>query len=89
MAQIPNLLTYMNLNMTAHLHGDIPGHVDVAFKLIHPNLRHSQGVSPHVRSEVLGVGFVSALDVSDPCTGQDLDAAATLPHLVSNIKNEK
>lgn len=71
--------------MTAHLHGEIPGHVDVAFKLIHPNLCHSQGVSPHVGSEVLGVGFVSALDVSDSSAGQDLDAAATLPHLVLNI----
>lgn len=69
----------------AHLHGDVPGHVDVTFELIHPNLGHSQGVSPHVRSQVLGVGLVRSLYVSDSSAGQDLHAAATLPHLVRNI----
>lgn len=65
-----------------HLHGNVPGHVDVAFELIHPNLRHPEGVASDVRGEVLGVRFMGALDVGDASAGQDLDAAAALPHLM-------
>lgn len=67
--------------MITHLHGNIPGHVDVTLKLIHPNFRNSEGVSPHMRRQVLGVGFMSTLYVGDAGTGQDLNTAATLPHL--------
>lgn len=75
--------------MLSHLQGNIPGHVDVAFKLVHPNLCDSEGVSPHVGRQVLGVGFMSALDVRDASARQDLDAAATLPHLELSITNTK
>lgn len=69
-----------------HLHGDVPGHVDVAFKLIHPNLRHSEGVPSDVGGEVLGVRFMGSLYVCDASAGQDLDAAATLPHLMKESR---
>lgn len=75
--------------MITHLHGNIPGHVDMAFKLIHPNFCSSEGVSPHVRREILSVGFMSTLYVGDASTRQDLNAAATLPHLVYNIAKYK
>lgn len=75
--------------MNTYLHGDVPGHVDVTFELVHPNLGHSESVPPHVRSQVLGVGLVCALYVSDPSAGQDLHAASTLPHLVRHISDEK
>lgn len=35
-----------------HLHGNIPRHVDVAFKLIHPHFCNSEGVSSHVRRQI-------------------------------------
>lgn len=66
----------------SHLHGNVPGHVDVAFELIHPDLGHSEGVPSDMRGEVLGVRFMGSLYVCDASAGQDLDAAATLPHLI-------
>jgi len=65
----------------AHLHGNVPGHVDMAFKLIHPNLCHSESISPHVRRQIIRVWFVSALYVGDTSAREDLNTAATLPHL--------
>lgn len=67
--------------LCAYLQWNIPGHVDVALVLVHPDLSHPQSVTTHVGSQVLCVGFVGALDVRNPGTGQDLHAAATLPHL--------
>lgn len=67
-----------------HLHGNIPSHVDVTFELVHPNLCDPEGVSPHMRRQVLGVGFVSPLNVGDASAGQDLHAPSTLPHLIKN-----
>lgn len=64
-----------------HFLRNVPGHVDMALKLVHPHLGYSQGVTAHVRGQVLGVWLVGALDVGDTGTGQNLHAATTLPHL--------
>lgn len=72
-----------------HLHGNVPGHVDVAFKLIHPDLCHSEGVPSDVRGEVLGVWFMGSLYVGDASAGQDLDAAAALPHLTEQSQEKR
>lgn len=76
-------------DMITHLHGNVPCHVDMAFKLVHPNFCNSEGVSPHVRRQILSVGFVSTLYMGDASAGQNLNTAATLPHLVLNIANAK
>lgn len=73
-AQLPCVCVY--------LQRDIPGHVDVVLVVVHPHLSHPQGVSAHAGGQVLRVGFVGTLDVGDPGAGQNLHAAATLPHLL-------
>lgn len=75
--------------MITHLQGNIPGHVHMALKLIHPNLSNSEGISPHVGGQVVSVGFVSPLNVGDASTGQDLNTAATLPHLVIKVSQKQ
>lgn len=73
--------------MSTHLHGNVPGHVDMTFKLVHPNFCNSEGISSHVRCEILSVGFMSSLYVGDASTRKDLNTAATLPGLV--LKGQK
>lgn len=65
----------------SYVHGDVPGHVDVGFVLVHPNLGGAQSVSLGVVIDVVVVGLLGALDVRHPGTGEDLHAATTLPHL--------
>lgn len=77
------------INMITNLLGNIPGHVDMALKLIHPNFCNSESISPNVRCQVLSVGFMSTLDVGDASARQDLNTAPTLPHLVLNMTNRK
>lgn len=66
---------------SAYVHGDVPGHVDMGLKLIHPDFSGSQGVPLGVVVDVVVVGLLGAFDVSDSGTGQDLHAAPALPHL--------
>lgn len=49
--------------------------------LVHPHLSHPQSIATHVGRQVLRVRFVGTLNVCNPRTGQDLHAAAALPHL--------
>ena len=49
--------------------------------LVHPDVGHPQSVPTHEGCQVGRVGFVGALDVCNPGAGQDLHAAAALPHL--------
>lgn len=65
----------------SYVHGDVPGHVDVGFVLVHPNLGGAQGIPLGVVIDVVVVGLLGALDVRHPGAGEDLHAAATLPHL--------
>lgn len=58
----------------------------MAFELIHPDFCDSEGISPHIGGQILSVGFMSTLDVGDPCTRQDLHTAPTLPRLVLDKK---
>lgn len=53
----------------------------MGFVLVHPNLGGAQGISLGVVIDVVVVGLLGALDVRHPGAGQDLHAAATLPHL--------
>lgn len=88
----PNFKTTCDLhinNTVTDLQGNVPSHVDVAFKLIHPNFCHSEGVPTYMSRQVLGVGFVSTLYVGNVSTRQDLNAASTLPHLVLKSPNAK
>lgn len=64
-----------------YLLGYVPCHVHMAFKFIHPDFSHPEGVPANVGSEVLGVGLVGSLNVGNPRAGQDLHAPTTLPHL--------
>lgn len=64
-----------------YLQGDVPGHVNVAPVLVHPDLSHPQSISTHVGRQVLCVGLVGTLNVGYPGAGQDLYTATTLPHL--------
>lgn len=57
----------------------------MAFELIHPHLCHSESIAPHMGRQVLRVGLMGSLDMGNPCTGKDLNAAPTLPHLVMHI----
>ena len=57
----------------------------MALKLVHPHLGDPQSVAPHVGRQVLGVGLMGALDMSDAGAGKDLHAAPTLPHLGLHI----
>lgn len=69
-----------------HLLGYVPGHVDMALELIHPDLGHPQGVPADVRGQILRVGFVCPLNVGNPGARQDLNAPSTLPHLAGENK---
>lgn len=53
----------------------------MGFVLVHPNLGGAQGISLGVVINVVVVGLLGALDVRHPGAGEDLHAAATLPHL--------
>lgn len=64
-----------------HLLGNVPGHVDMALELIHPDLGHAQRVPAHMGGQVLRVGLVCSLNVGNPGAGQHLHAPSTLPHL--------
>lgn len=74
---------WLKLGNQAYVHGDVPGHVDVGFVFIHPDLGGSQGISLGVVVDVVVVGLLGALDVSHSGTRQDFHAAATLPYLRS------
>jgi len=74
--------------MITHLLGNIPSHVDVAFELIHPNFCNPEGISPHVRRQILCVRLMSALYMGNASTRQDLNTASTLPHLILNVERE-
>lgn len=65
----------------AHLHGDVPGQVDVGLVLVHPDLGHAQSVAPRVEGYVAVVGLLHPRNVSHPGAGQHLHAAAAQPHL--------
>ena len=65
----------------SYLLGYVPCHVHMAFKFVHPDFSHPEGVPAHMGGEVLGVGLVGSLNVGNPRAGQDLYAPATLPHL--------
>lgn len=78
------------LSASAHLHGDVPGQVDVGLVLVHPDLGHPQGVAPRVESDVIVVRFLRPCYVSHPGAGQHLHAAAAHPHLqVSDGEQEE
>lgn len=53
----------------------------MAFKFVHPDFSHPEGIPADMGGEVLGVGLVGSLNVGNPGTGQDLHTPATLPHL--------
>jgi hypothetical protein len=74
-----------NRPIITYLLRNVPGHVNMAFKLIHPHLCHSQSIAPHMGCQVLCVGLMGTLDMGNPGTGKDLNAAPTLPHLVLHI----
>lgn len=67
--------------VASYLLGYVPCHVHMAFKFVHPDFSHPEGVPADVGGEVLGVGLVGSLDVGNPRAGQDLHAPATLPYL--------
>lgn len=64
-----------------YVHGNVPGHVDVGFVLIHPHLGGPQGVALSVVIYVVVVGLLGALDVGHSGTWQDFHTPSTLPHL--------
>lgn len=53
----------------------------MAFKFIHPDFGHPEGIPADVGGEVFSVGLVGPLNVGNPGAGQDLHAPTTLPHL--------
>lgn len=53
----------------------------MGFVLVHPDLGGAQGIPLGVVIDVVVVGLLGALDVRHPGAGEDLHAAATLPHL--------
>lgn len=69
-----------------HLLGYVPGHIDMALKLIHPDLGHPQRVSADVSSQILRVRFMCSFDVGNPGARQNLNASSTLPHLTGKKK---
>lgn len=79
---------WLKLGNQAYVHGNVPGHVDVGFVFIHPDLGGSQGISLGVVVDVVVVGLLGALDVSHSGAREDLHAAATLPHLHSEEKTK-
>ncbi len=70
-----------------HIHGDIPGHVDVGLILIHPNFCCPQRVPLGIVVNVVVVWFLCAFDVSYSSTREHLHTAATLPHLQTETVN--
>ena len=44
----------------------VPCHVDMAFKFIHPDFGHPEGIPADVGSEILSVGLVGTLNVGNP-----------------------
>lgn len=73
----------------SHLHGDVPGQVDVGPVLIHPDLSHAESVTARMESYVAVVGLLDPRDVSHPGTGQHLHAASTEPHLHESALKEE
>ncbi|KAG9339635.1 hypothetical protein JZ751_023526 [Albula glossodonta] len=67
-----------------HIHGDVPGHVDMRFVLVHPDLSRPQGVPLGIVVDVIVVGLLRPLDVCHSSARENLHAAPTLPHL--NVK---
>lgn len=72
----------------AHVHGNVPGHVDVGFVFVHPDLGGSQGVPLGVVIYVVVVGLLGAFDVSHSGTWEDFHTAAALPHLHSKDRHK-
>lgn len=64
-----------------YVYGDVPGHVDVRFVFIHPHLSGPQGITLGIVIDVIVVGLLSAFDVGDSSTGENLHTPTTLPHL--------
>lgn len=79
--QLYRALKPPSLSACAHLHGDVPGQVDVGLVLVHPDLGHTQSVAPRVEGYVAVVGLLHPRNVSHPRAGQHLHAAAAQPHL--------
>lgn len=75
-------------NLT-YVHGNVPGHVDVGFVFIHPDLGGPQGIAFGVVIYVIVVGLLGALDVSHSGAREDFHTAATLPHLDNGGKGER
>lgn len=71
----------MGVEGGTHIHGDVPGHVDVGLVFVHPHLGSPQSVALGVVIYVVVVGLLGALNVGHSGTGQDLHTAPTLPHL--------
>lgn len=69
-----------------YIHGNVPGHVDVGFVFVHPNLSGSQGIALGVVIYVIVVGFFGALDMGHSGAREDFHAPTTLPHLHSRKK---
>ena len=65
----------------AYAHGDVPGHVHVGLEAVHPHLGRPQGIALRVVVDVVVVGLLGTLDVGHAGAGQNLHAAAALPHL--------
>lgn len=72
----------------SHLHGDVPGQVDIGLVFIHPDLSHAESVAARMVSYVAVVGLLDPRDVSHPGAGQHLHAASTEPHLQESVLKE-
>lgn len=72
-----------------YIHGNVPGHVDVGFVLIHPHLSGTQGIALSVVIYVIVIGLLGALDVSHSGTWQDFHASTALPHLDSSRESPR
>lgn len=64
-----------------YCHGDIPCHVDVGLKIIHPHLGGPQRVTLGVVVDVIVIWLFGTLNVGHTGAGEYLHAATTLPHL--------
>lgn len=79
----------MKLKNKPYVHGNVPGHVDMGFVFIHPDLGGSQGIALGIVIYVIVVGLLGALNVSHPSTREDFHTATALPYLYSNKKRHK